>query len=283
MGINEMTLLASRRTNRVQRAERVGTLSVVLPVYNEAPTVAEVIDHVLKLDLDGRQLELIVVESNSSDGTRDIVLGYESRPEVRVILQNAPRGKGHAVRAGLAAATGDVALIQDGDLEYSVEDYSTLLGPIEAGIASFVLGSRHVRGQPMRHFEESRITSSLLNLAHWLFAGLFDLVYLVPLRDPFTMYKVFRLECLEGLELVCDRFDFDWELVAKLVRRGHVPVEIPVSYESRDFKSGKKVRLIRDPLTWLIALVRFRVVPVTPQPPLDEHGLAVRPDDALQT
>jgi hypothetical protein len=80
------------------------------------------------------------------------------------------------------------------------------------------------------------------------------------------MYKVFRRECINDLKLVSDRFDFDWEIVAKLVRRGHIPLEVPVSYESRDFKNGKKVRLIRDPLTWFVALVRFRVVAITPQP-----------------
>jgi len=266
-----MSLLSSRRANPVLRAEGIGTLSVVLPVYNEANTVGDVIDQVLKLDLDDRQLELIIVESNSTDGTREIVLGYESRPGVRVILQDRPRGKGYAVRTGLAAATGDVILIQDGDLEYSVEDYPSLLAPIERGEATFVLGSRHVHGQPMRHFEESKLTSSLLNVAHWAFTGLFDLVYFVKLRDPFTMYKVFRIECIDGLELTCDRFDFDWELVAKLVRRGHIPVEVPVSYESRDFKSGKKVRLFRDPLTWFVALVRFRVTPITPQSAPSEH------------
>jgi glycosyltransferase involved in cell wall biosynthesis len=239
-----------------------------MPVFNEATTVAEVIDHVLKVDLDGRRLELIVVESNSTDGTRDIVMDYADRPAVRLILQDQPRGKGSAVRAGLRAATGDVVLIQDGDLEYSVEDYPDLLAPIEAGTTSFVLGSRHVRGRPMRQFEGSRATSTILNVAHWVFTGLFDSVYFVRLRDPFTMYKVFRRECIADLELISDRFDFDWEIVAKLIRRGHVPLEVPVSYESRDFKSGKKVRMFRDPLTWFVALARFRVVPITPQPPV---------------
>ena len=117
----------------------------------------------------------------------------------------------------------------------------------------------------MRHFKESRTTSTILNVAHWIFTGLFDAFYLVGLRDPFTMYKVFRRECIDNLEFVSDRFDFDWELVAKLIRSGHVPVEVPVTYESRDFKSGKKVRLLRDPLTWVVALVRFRFAPLAPR------------------
>jgi glycosyltransferase involved in cell wall biosynthesis len=260
-----MRLVPGRRPDPACRTGRIRTLSVVLPVYNEASTVGDVLDQVLKLDLDGRELELIVVESNSTDGTREIVQDYADRGLVKLILQDRPRGKGYAVRTGLEAVTGDVILIQDGDLEYSVEDYPSLLAPIEAGRASFVLGSRHVSGRPMRHFEESRRTSAMLNGAHWIFTGLFDAFYFVRLRDPFTMYKVFRRECLDGLGFVSDRFDFDWELVAKLVRAGHVPVEVPVTYESRDFKSGKKVRLFRDPLTWIVALVRFRFAPLAPR------------------
>jgi glycosyltransferase involved in cell wall biosynthesis len=266
VGVDEVTLIRARRRNPVVRAEPIAVLSVVMPVFNEALTAGDVIDQVLKLDLGERAVELVIVESNSTDGTRDVVLEYAGRSGVRLILQDEPRGKGFAVRAGLRAATGDVVLIQDGDLEYSVDDYPDLLVPIEAGRAAFVLGSRHIRGRPMRHFEESRATSTVLNVAHWVFTMLFDSFYFVRLRDPFTMYKVFRRECIDDLDLVSDRFDFDWEIVAKLIRRGHVPVEVPVSYESRDFKSGKKVRMFRDPLTWLVALVRFRFVRITPQP-----------------
>lgn len=237
-----------------------------MAVYNEVHTVGDVIDQVLKVDLGDRRLELVIVESNSTDGTRDIVQSYERHPDVRVIYQDKPLGKGFAVREGLAAAAGDVVLIQDGDLEYSVDDYPALLEPIERGEASFVLGSRHVRGKPMRHFAESRFTSAVLNAAHWGFTWLFDLTYWVRLRDPFTMYKVFRRECIDGLTFSSNRFDFDWELVAKLIRRGHVPIEVPVTYDSRDFESGKKVRLFRDPATWIVACVKFRVLPVEPQP-----------------
>jgi glycosyltransferase involved in cell wall biosynthesis len=265
-----------RRTDLVARAESVALLSVVMAVYNEAHTVADVIGQVLDVDLGDRIMELIIVESNSTDGTREIVASYEHLPNVRVIYQDEPRGKGFAVRAGLQVAAGDVVLIQDGDLEYSVEDYPALLEPIERGEASFVLGSRHVRGRPMRHFADSRVTSFVLNTAHWGFTTMFDLTYGVDLRDPFTMYKVFRRECIDGLEFTSDRFDFDWELVAKLIRCGHVPIEVPVTYESRDFKSGKKVRMFRDPLSWFVACAKFRVAPIARRPamlPADAAGL----------
>jgi glycosyltransferase involved in cell wall biosynthesis len=234
-------------------------LSVVLPVYNEEATIEEVLRNVLKVSLPtGMQLQLVVVESNSTDRTRQFVLSHEFDPRVSIVLQDRPRGKGNAVRAGLRQVRGDVVLIQDGDLEYSVDDYAVLLEPIIAGEADFVLGCRHQRGQPMREFRGARWTSAVFNAAHWIFAALFNLVYATKLRDPFTMYKVFRVECIDGLDFVSDRFDFDWELVAKLIRRGYRPVEVPVKYRSRGFDAGKKVRMIRDPLTWLVAVVRFR-------------------------
>jgi glycosyltransferase involved in cell wall biosynthesis len=227
------------------RAEPIAKLSVVMAAYEEASTVADSIEQVLKVDLGERALELIIVESNSGDGTREIVSSFAHLPNVHVIYQDVARGKGAAVREGFIAATGDVVLIQDADLEYSVDDYAALLEPIERGESSFVLGSRHIRGRPMRDFAE-----------------LFDLTYRVRLRDPFTMYKVFRRECIDGVQFSSDRFDFDWELVATLIRLGHAPVEVPVSYESRDFKAGKKVRVFRDPFTWIYACAKFRVVPI---------------------
>jgi glycosyltransferase involved in cell wall biosynthesis len=253
----------TRARDAAARPQPVALLSVVMAVYNEAKTVADVIEQVLKVDLGDRRLELIIVESNSTDGTREIVESFANEQCVKLIFQDAPRGKGFAVREGMAAATGDVILIQDGDLEYSVNDYPNLLLPIERGETSFVLGSRHVRGRPIRYFADSRWTSVVLNTAHWGFTAMFDLTYGVRLRDPFTMYKVFRRECIEGLEFTSDRFDFDWELVAKLIRCGHKPIEVPVTYTSRDFKSGKKVRMWRDPLTWIVACAKFRVAPIT--------------------
>jgi glycosyltransferase involved in cell wall biosynthesis len=252
----------TRGPGPVARAEPTALLSVVMAVYNEAHTVADAIEQVLKVDLGARGLELIIVESNSTDGSREIVSSFAHLPNVCVIFQDEPRGKGSAVRDGLAAAVGDVVLIQDADLEYSVDDYVALLEPIERGDASFVLGSRHVRGRPMRQFADSRVTSVLLNWAHWGFTALFDLTYNVRLRDPFTMYKVFRRECITGVEFSSDRFDFDWELVATLIRLGHQPIEVPVAYTSRDFKAGKKVRMVRDPVTWVVACAKFRVVPI---------------------
>ena len=179
-----------------------------------------------------------------------------------MILQDAPRGKGAAVREGFEHATGDIVLIQDGDLEYRVEEYPIVLAPLLAGDADFVLGCRWAPGKAMRVFPEARTKSLVMNAAHVVFTAMFNVVYRTRLRDPFTMYKVFRRSCIDGVVFQSNRFDFDWELVAKLVRLGHIPVEVSITYEARGFDHGKKVRFFRDPLTWMVALVRFRFSPL---------------------
>ena len=236
-----------------------GVLSVIVPIYNEIATVRPALDALLAKEIPGWTIQLILVESNSTDGTRDIVLGYRDRPRVKLILEDTPRGKGHAVRAGFAHATGDVLLIQDADLEYDLNDYDVLVGPIATGQQEFVLGSRHgTGGWAIRKFSDQPFQALVLNVAHWGFTALINAALGIWLRDPFTMYKVFRRSCLDGLTFECNRFDFDWELLIKLVRKGHRPIEIPISYKSRSFKEGKKISMFRDPLTWLIAVVKYR-------------------------
>ena len=234
-------------------------LSVIVPVYNERATAREALDAIVAKTIPGWTLQIVIVESNSTDGTRDIVLGYGEHPRVKLVLEDKPRGKGHAVRVGFQHATGDVMIIQDADLEYDLADYDVLLAPIAAGRQTFVLGSRHgAGGWAIRRFADQPFQALLLNCAHWGFTLMINTSLGIWLRDPFTMYKVFRRDCLDGLTFECNRFDFDWELLIKLVRKGHRPIEIPVSYKSRSFKEGKKVSMFRDPLTWMWALVKYR-------------------------
>ena len=211
-----------------------------MAIYNELDTAAEAIDAVLAVDLPDVEVELIVVESNSSDGTRAVVTRYADHPRVKLVLQDAPRGKGNAVREGLRHASGGIILIQDADLEYSIDDYPILLAPIMDGRADFTLGCRHVPGQPIRVMHGNRTVMAVVNSAHWVFLALFNLTYRTHLRDPFTMYKVFRSECIEGVEFVADRFDFDWELVAKLVRLGYEPLELPIQYTARTSVTARR-------------------------------------------
>jgi 2-polyprenyl-3-methyl-5-hydroxy-6-metoxy-1,4-benzoquinol methylase len=235
-------------------------LSIVLPAYNEAASLKQVLDGVLAHDLGAIDKEVVLVESNSTDGTREIAQQYQSYPGVRLILEDRPRGKGHAVRTGLAHVTGDFILIQDADLEYDLEDYDVLLEPLVTGRRAFILGARHGgKIWKLRRFEGNRLASGLLNFGHWFFKTLVNVLFGLKLSDPFTMYKIFRRDCLSGLKLECNRFDLDYELVIKLVRKGYIPMEIPVNYRSRSFSEGKKVSILRDPLTWLRALVKFRL------------------------
>jgi glycosyltransferase involved in cell wall biosynthesis len=241
-------------------------VSIIIPVYNEASTVADLLERVRRQILPGIRKEIVIVESNSTDGSRELVdafcATYAADRHVSIVLirESRAHGKGHAVRAGIAAATGEILLIQDADLEYDVGDYPELLAPIICGRAAFVLGSRHLGADDwkIRRFAHGGALAAGLNLAALLFHGLFNALYGTRLTDPTSMYKVFRADCLEGIELTCNRFDFDFELLGKLVRAGYPPLEVPVSYESRGFEAGKKIRLFRDPPTWIAAMLKSR-------------------------
>ena len=206
------------------------------------------------------------MESNSTDGTAELVQAYAGRPGVRLIFQDRPRGKGNAVRAGLKAASGSLVLIQDADREYDVDDYDALLEPLLARQAIFVLGTRHSGEWKMRQFSGAPLVSLFFNLGHVFFTAVLNALLRERMTDPFTMYKVFHRDALYGLEFLCNRFDFDHELVIKLVRKGYRPKEIGVNYVSRSFSEGKKVSVIRDGLTWLWTDLRLRLGPLGPRP-----------------
>jgi hypothetical protein len=244
-------------------------LSIIMPVFNEARTFAETFERVYAAHVAGVDREIVIVESNSTDGSRELVQQVEHRPGVVVLYEDRPRGKGHGVRAAIAASTGEFVLIQDADSEYDVGDYDIVLEPLLTLSATFVLGSRHMGGRTwkIRQFANQRLLAYVMNLAHESFTTLANSLYGTEMRDPTTMYKVFRRDAYEGIRFTRDRFDFDWELVCKLVRRGHVPVEVPVNYRSRSFDEGKKVRFFRDPITWLETIVASRFEPLAPQTP----------------
>ena len=244
---------------------RRGRLSIVMPVFNEKRTFNYAVARVLGKEIPGIDIEIVIVESRSTDGTREDVARVAGDPRVTVVWQEHARGKGNAVRAGLAVATGDFVLIQDADLEYDVADYDMLVAPLREFKCAFVLGTRHGKDGhtwKVRHFTDRVLLGKWMNLGHLIFTTMFNVVYGQRLSDPFTMYKVFRRECLSGLTLEANGFDFDWELAGKLVRCGYAPLELPVSYTSRSFSEGKKVTMIRDPLTWIRACLKYRFVPL---------------------
>lgn len=247
----------------IRREARTRQLcSIIVPAFNEQETFATLMESLVDKQLVDLDKEIIIVESNSTDGTREIAERYRDHPEVTLILEERPQGKGHAVRQGLARARGDIIMIQDADLEYDLNDYDTLLAPVLAYEAPFVLGRRHGMSWKMRQFNDQPGLANFLNVGHILFTAYLNVLYGQRMQDPFTMYKVFRRDCLHGLEFECSRFDFDVELVTKLLRKGYTPLEIPVNYRSRSFKEGKKVSVLRDPLTWLWAGLKYRVVPL---------------------
>lgn len=248
---------------------KANKVSIVIPVFNEAATVKDLLFSVWAQPI-SIDKELIIIESNSTDGTRALVKEFAQEKNrvtpgvVTLVLQDRPKGKGFAVRQGLEKATGDIILIQDGDLEYDVKDYPQLLQPIIDGKASFVLGSRHLSASTwkIRSFAKDKFKAVFMNLGGALFHSFFNVVYRQKLTDPTTMYKVFEKKCLKGIHFESNRFDFDFELVAKLIRAGYTPLEVPVSYKSRGFDEGKKIRVFRDPFAWIWAIVKFRFVPL---------------------
>jgi glycosyltransferase involved in cell wall biosynthesis len=223
------------------------TLSVIMPVYNERATVAEMIRRMRAVELP-LILQVVAVDDGSSDGS-DKVLGALEDSTVRVITHKENQGKGAAIRTGLEAATGDLILIQDADLEYDPDDWPKLLDPILKGKAEVVFGSRFTgerKNMLPLHWFANRILSFTTNL-----------LYQSTLSDMETCYKVFTAKAIEGLTIVSNRFDFEPEITAKVLRRGHRIYEVPISYAGREPSEGKKITW-RDGFTALAALIRFR-------------------------
>jgi glycosyltransferase involved in cell wall biosynthesis len=223
------------------------TLTVLIPVFNEQATIAEILRRVRQVDV-GLEVQIIVVDDGSSDGTSKILRALEDST-VRVVLHEKNQGKGAALRTGLAHAKGDLVIVQDADLEYDPDDWPSLLAPILKGKASVVYGSRFT-GQRKNmlplHWAGNRLLSLVTNV-----------LYSSTLSDMETCYKVFDRRVLEGITVVSNRFDFEPEITAKVLRRGYRIYEVPISYAGREFEEGKKITW-RDGFGALKALVKFR-------------------------
>jgi glycosyltransferase involved in cell wall biosynthesis len=223
------------------------SLTVIMPVYNERTTVAEVIRRMRAVELPV-SLQVIVVDDGSSDGSDKVLRAVEDST-VRVIRHERNQGKGAAIRTGMAEARGDLLLIQDADLEYDPRDWPRLLNPILEGKARVVYGSRFTgerKNMLPLHWFGNRILSLVTNV-----------LYSTTLSDMETCYKLFDAQVLEGITIVSNKFDFEPEITAKVLRRGHRIYEVPISYAGREFDEGKKITW-RDGFSALKALIKFR-------------------------
>lgn len=243
--------------------QKIKLLSIIVPIFNEESTVVKALRALTEISKDIEcKTEIIVIESNSTDKTRELVIQLNEDLDFELFLEETPKGKGFAVRQGMKMMNGDVFMIFDADDEYDPNDIPKLIVPIELGLTSFVLGSRHKTNNPMRSFVRNPLIGRIMNFGHVVFTALINISFKEKLTDPFTMYKLFRSEVFQDINLTSNRFDFDWELVCLALRQGCKPIELPISYISRDYSSGKKVRLIYDPLLWMIALIKFRFLPI---------------------
>jgi glycosyltransferase involved in cell wall biosynthesis len=230
-------------------------LSVLIPVYNERNTIVEILRRVTSV---GLNIELVVVDDGSTDGTRD-VLDTEVRetwPTAKIVFHDRNRGKGAAIRTAIAAATGDFVIVQDADLEYDPNDYSALLKPLLSNDADVVFGSRFLGGTHRVCFFWHRVANALLT-------NLSNITTNLNLTDMEVCYKAFRRDVIQSLLLRCNRFDFEPEVTAK-VSRWRDPVtgkpvrvyEVPVSYYGRDYTEGKKIGL-KDAFQAVWTIIRY--------------------------
>ncbi|MDX1582288.1 MAG: glycosyltransferase, partial [Thermoanaerobaculia bacterium] len=207
-------------------------LSVIVPCYNERATVRELLTMVREVDVDK---EIIVIDDQSTDGSRDIVAGLANEwPELRHVIQPENRGKGAAIRKGIEVARGDLIVIQDADLEYDPAEYPKLIKPILDGHADVVYGSRF-EGYPRR------VMLYWHTLGNKLLTFLSNMTTDLNLTDMETCYKVFRREVIQSLHLESNRFGFEPEVTAKVAKRGYRVYEVPISYHGRDYWEGKKI------------------------------------------
>jgi glycosyltransferase involved in cell wall biosynthesis len=224
-------------------------LSVIVPVYNERNTVVEILRRMRAVDLPVDR-EFIVVDDGSTDGTR-AVLTQLGDSTVKILTHPQNRGKGAAIRTGLEHVTGDLVLIQDADLEYDPDDWQKLIAPVLRGKATVVYGSRFTgerRNMLFLHWAGNRALSLVTNL-----------LYNTTLSDMETCYKLFDRRVLESMTLKSDKFDFEPEVTAKVLRQGIRIYEVPISYAGREFEEGKKITW-RDGFAALTALVKYRFV-----------------------
>jgi glycosyltransferase involved in cell wall biosynthesis len=225
-------------------------VSIVIPCYNEKATIEKIVDAVRAVALESR--EIIVVDDCSRDGTQAVLQEKVAQMVDRIIYHPVNRGKGAALRSGFAAATGDVILVQDADLEYNPEEYPTLLEPLISGKADAVFGSRFMGGRPHRvllfwHMAGNKFLTLLSNM----FTNL-------NLTDMETGFKAFRAPVIKSIQIEEDRFGVEPEIIAKLSRTGCKIYEVGISYSGRTYAEGKKINW-KDGVRAVYAIIKYNL------------------------
>lgn len=225
-------------------------LSVVIPCYNEARTITQIVDAVRKAPV--ADLEIIVVDDFSTDGTREILAAQIEPLVAKVLYHERNRGKGAALRTGIAACTGDVVVVQDADLEYDPQEYPTLMDPIVKDRADVVFGSRFMGGAPHRVvYFWHMVGNKFLTLLSNMFTNL-------NLTDMETCYKMFRREVIQSIKIEEDRFGFEPEITAKVAKGGYRIYEVGISYYGRTYAEGKKINY-KDGFRAIYAIIRYNL------------------------
>ncbi len=227
------------------------TLSVIIPCYNEAYSIEEVLNRVEAVGLAN---EIIIVDDGSTDGTRDVLARIEdqNRPNVRILYHDRNQGKGAAVVTGFGAASSEVFLIQDADFEYDPREYPVLMKPIEEGIAKVVYGSRFLGGPRKAMNFWNMVANRILTFTT-------NILYNAILSDMETCYKVFRAEVVRDITIHSRRFDFEPEVTAKVLKKRIRIYEVPISYNGREWDEGKKISWTDGPIA-LWTLIKYRFV-----------------------
>jgi glycosyltransferase involved in cell wall biosynthesis len=228
-------------------------LTILMPVYNEAKTILEIIKRVEAAQIGNVNKELVIVDDCSKDGTRDVLKKLAEEGKYKIYFHSHNMGKGAALRTALTYASGDIIIIQDADLEYDPNEYAELLVPVLEGRADVVYGSRLSGGKTVRAF----------NYFHYLgnkfLTFLTNVLYNTILTDMETCYKVFRADVIKNIQIKSNRFDFEPEITAKILKRKYKLYEMPISYSGRDFNEGKKISW-KDGFAAVWALVKYRFV-----------------------
>jgi glycosyltransferase involved in cell wall biosynthesis len=230
----------------------VKKLSILIPVYNESATISQVLDQVINADTLGLEKELVIVDDGSTDGTRDLLKNLDAgKYSANIIFHEKNMGKGAALRTAQHNASGDIIIVQDADLEYDPSEYAELLRPIVQGRADVVYGSRISGGRLTRAFKFRHL------LGNKFLSFLTNLLYDCTITDMETGYKVFKAEYFKRVRIRSNRFDFEPEITAKILKQNVRLYELPISYFGRDYSEGKKITW-RDGVVAIWALLWFR-------------------------